>query len=515
MHELLTRPVPELASLVARGEVSALELTDAALARIDALDENFGAFLSVAHDTARAAARCVDDMRRRGEPLGKLCGVPLAIKDALTTRDQPTTAGSRILCRKPQRGGRPHDAWQPPYDAHVVDRLRGAGAVLVGKTNMDELAMGSSNENSGFFPARNPWDTSRAPGGSSGGSAAAIAAGMVPGALGSDTGGSVRQPCSFTGTVGVKPTYGRASRYGLIAFASSLDQVGPMANDVRGAALLLECIAGYDERDSTSAAREVPDYVAACEREVRGLRIGVPEEYFAAGLASEVEAAVRDAVAALERAGASVEPVTLPHTRYAVATYYIVATAECSSNLARFDGVRFGLRSESTAAHSELASLYRDTRRAGFGSEVKRRILLGTYVLSAGYFDAYYLRAQRARTLIAADFAAAFARVDAIATPVSPTVAFKLGERVDDPLAMYLADVYTLPASLAGVPALSVPCGLGSESGMPVGLQLIGPAFSEAALFSLASAVERAAPSRGVRPPEPSASHARTRGSAP
>jgi aspartyl-tRNA(Asn)/glutamyl-tRNA(Gln) amidotransferase subunit A len=482
--------IPELALRVSRGEVSARALCESALARIAAIDDTLGAFLWPAADAALQAAGAIDARRARGEALGPLAGVPLAVKDVIATSDQPTTAGSRILM---QRG----KGWMPPYDATAVERLRAADAVLIGKTNCDEFAMGSSNENSGFRPARNPWDPTRAPGGSSGGSAVAVAAGMAPGALGTDTGGSVRQPASFTGTVGVKPSYGRVSRYGLIAFASSLDQIGPFARDVRSAALLLQTIAGRDSRDSTSAEREVPSYLEACERDVRGLRIGVPEEYFGEGLDAEVAARVRGAIAALEAEGASIRPIHLPHTRHAVATYYIVATAECSSNLARFDGVRFGLRGRDDG---DLAAMMSATRGAGFGAEVKRRIMLGTYVLSAGYYEAYYLRAQRVRTLIQRDFAAAFGEVDAIATPVAPTVAFPLGSRVSDPLSMYLADVYTLPASLAGLCGISVPCGLGEDSRMPVGLQLVAPAFEEPRLFTLAAAVERAAPDRDARP---------------
>ncbi len=479
----LALPIPELAALVRRGELTALEVCDAALDRI-AREEPLGAFLSVAADAARIAAREVDARRTRGDAMGPLAGVPIAVKDVLCTKDQPTTAASKILLRE----GR---AWQPPYDATAVERLRQAGAIIVGKANCDEFAMGSSNENSAFFPARNPWAPERTPGGSSGGSAVAVAASMAPGALGTDTGGSIRQPASFTGVVGVKPSYGRVSRYGLIAFASSLDQIGPFAADVRGAAALLQAIAGHDPRDATSASVAVPDYLDACEVSVRGLRIGVPEEYFGEGLAPEVEARVREALAELERDGATVHPVSLPHTRHAVATYYVVASAECSSNLARFDGVRFGLRSHD---ERDLARMMAKTRAEGFGPEVKRRILLGTFVLSSGYYDAYYRRAQRVRAAIAADFRAAFADVDAIATPVSPTVAFPLGSRLDDPLAMYLADVYTLPASLAGLAALSVPCGLGVASGLPVGLQLVAPAFDEPKLFALARAVERRTP---------------------
>ena len=494
MSELLELGIPGMAAAVQSGAASAEELARASLDAIDAGAE-LGAFLHVARDAALEAARGVDARRRRGEPLGPLGGVPIAVKDALCTRDAPTTAGSRILARRDGRG------WQPPYDATVVARLRAAGALIVGKTNMDEFAMGSSNENSAFGPAKNPWDPERIPGGSSGGSAVAVAAGMTPGALGSDTGGSIRQPAALTGVVGVKPGYGRVSRYGLTAFASSLDQVGPIARDAQSAARLLGAIAGVDPHDSTSATAAVGDYEAACGRDIKGLRIGVPEEYFGEGLDPDVEQSVRDAIAMLEREGCEVRPVKMPHTRYGVATYYIVATAEASSNLARFDGVRFGLRVEPPAG--DLAAMYGATRDAGFGAEVKRRILLGTYVLSAGYYDAYYLKAQRVRTLIKQDFDRAFEEVDVLAAPTSPVPAFKLGERVEDPLAMYLADVYTLPASLAGIAGLSVPCrpvpAKGDRPTLPTGLQLLAPAFTEERLFTLASAWEALSPAG--RPP--------------
>ena len=492
--ELLDLSVSDLASRVARGECSAGEVARAALARIEQKRE-LNAFLSVNHAAVLAAADAVDARRKQGEPLGALAGVPIAIKDALCTTDAPTTCGSRILTRR-GADGRPSDpssGWRPPYDATAVARLRGAGALLVGKTNMDEFAMGSSGENSAFGPARNPADPTRTPGGSSSGSAVAVAGGMALASLGSDTGGSIRQPAAFCGIVGVKPSYGRVSRYGLVAFASSLDQIGPFAKDVRSAALILEAIAGPDARDSTASPLPVGAYAAACERDVRPLRVGVPEEYFAEGLDPEIARAVRDAIAKLEREGCAVKPVKLPHTPYGVATYYIVATAEASSNLARFDGVRFGLRLE--PERGSLDTMYGATRNAGFGAEVKRRILLGTYVLSAGYYDAYYRKAQRARTLIKQDFDAAFAEVDVIATPTSPTPAFRIGEKVDDPLAMYLADVYTLPASLAGIAGMSVPCGETAarpdRPALPVGLQLLAPAFAEERLFTTAAAVER------------------------
>jgi aspartyl-tRNA(Asn)/glutamyl-tRNA(Gln) amidotransferase subunit A len=471
--------VVDIAEGVRRGEVSAERVTADALARIAAGDSRLNAFLTVARDEAMAQARALDQKRARGEALGALAGVPVAIKDAICTRGVRTTSGSKIL------GG-----YVPPYDATVIERLRAADAVVVGKTNMDEFAMGSSTENSGFGSVKNPWDVSRTPGGSSGGSAAAVAARLVPCALGSDTGGSIRQPASFTGTVGIKPTYGRVPRYGLIAFASSLDQIGPLATDVRGAARLLSVLAGHDARDATSLDVPVGDLEGACARGIAGLRVGVPEEYFADGLDAEVAASVRAAIAALEAAGCAVRRVQLPHTRFAVATYYVLATAEASSNLARFDGVRYGLRID---PRHDLRSMIGATRDAGFGAEVKRRILLGTFVLSAGYYDAYYLKAQKVRTLIRRDFDAAFREVDVVCSPASPTPPFRLGEKVDDPLAMYLADVYTLPASLAGLPAMSVPC-RPTPSGLPVGLQIMARPLEEATMLSVAAACEAAFP---------------------
>jgi aspartyl-tRNA(Asn)/glutamyl-tRNA(Gln) amidotransferase subunit A len=499
---LLERSIPDIARLVVAGQVSAVEVATATIERIARDNDRLNAFLTVQAERALDDARAIDARRARGEPLGPLAGVPIGLKDALCTREAPTTAGSKILTRRARPGEPeldPRRGWRPPYDATVVARLRAADALLPGKTNMDEFAMGSSNENSAFGPARNPWDETRIPGGSSGGSAVAVAAGMTPGALGSDTGGSIRQPASLSGVVGVKPTYGRVSRFGLIAFASSLDQIGCFARDVRGAACVLRTIAGRDARDATSLDAPVGDYEAACGRDPKGLRVGVPEEYFARGIEPAVEERVRAAVRALEGLGCVVRPIHLPHTRYAVASYYIVATAECSSNLARFDGVRFGLRVDPPpGTRQDLATLYGATRGDGFGREVKRRIMLGTYVLSAGYYDAYYLRAQRVRTLIRQDFDAAFREVDVIAAPVSPTVAFRIGERVDDPLAMYLADVYTLPASLAGVPAMSVPCPpAAGQPSLPVGLQIIAPALGEERMFQIAAAWE------SVRPPLP------------
>jgi aspartyl-tRNA(Asn)/glutamyl-tRNA(Gln) amidotransferase subunit A len=522
LSPILDRPIPDIARLVNQGEVSAEEVTRLAISRIEERNGLYGAFLTVQAERSLDEARALDEMRQKGDRLGPLAGVPIGLKDALCTYDTPTTAGSRILTRAPGEGEPsldPRRGWCPPYDATVVSRLRAAGAILPGKTNMDEFAMGSSTENSAFFPSKNPWDPTRTPGGSSGGSAVAVAAGMTPGALGSDTGGSVRQPAALTGVVGIKPTYGRVSRHGLIAFASSLDQVSPFASDVRSAARLLEVIAGHDPHDATSLKDPIGDYEEACGRDISGLRIGVPEEYFAKGLDPGVDQSVRAALSGLSGLGCHLTPVSLPHTRYAVATYYIIATAECSSNLARFDGVRFGLRIEpwsmmggraastaaSTGSRRDLNALYDATRGAGFGREVKRRIMLGTYVLSAGYYEAYYLRAQRVRTLIRRDFEEAFRHVDVIATPVSPTLAFRLGEKIDDPLAMYLADIYTLPASLAGVPALSVPCALATprDGGrpLPVGLQLIAPPLEEARLCSVAYAWEQISPARNLRPP--------------
>ena len=477
------------AAKVQSGAVSAESVVERSLARIAALDGEVNAFLHVSRDDALAQARAVDAKRARGEALGKLSGVAIAIKDALCTRGLESTAASKILA-----------GYEPPYDATVIARLRAADAILVGKTNMDEFAMGSSSENSAFGPTHNPWDLSRTPGGSSAGSAAAVSARMVSCSLGSDTGGSIRQPAALTGTVGLKPTYGRVSRYGLIAFASSLDQVGPFATDVRGAARVLSVIAGHDPSDATSLAAPVEDYEAACGRSVRGLRIGVPGEYFSGGLDPEVAASVRRAIDGLRDEGCVVKPVQLPHTRFAVATYYVLATAEASSNLARFDGVRFGLRVREGEAGRDLRAMYGATRDAGFGAEVKRRILLGTFVLSAGHYDAYYMKAQRVRTLIRRDFERAFEDVDVICSPASPTPAFRLGEKIDDPLAMYLSDVYTLPASLAGIPAISVPCEP-VRGGLPVGLQIMARSLEESTMLAVASAWEARSPARGLRPP--------------
>ena len=478
--------VTAIAEQVRTGERSAEAVVLEALGRIDERDPAIHAFLHVPSSALSLACE-IDSRRGRGEKLGPLAGVPIAVKDAISAFSQPLTAGSRIL-----------EHYRPSYDATVVERLLAADAIIVGKTNMDEFAMGSSTENSAFGVTRNPWALDRTPGGSSGGSAAAVAAGMVPCALGSDTGGSIRQPASFTGTVGIKPTYGRVSRYGLIAFASSLDQIGPFATDVRGAARVLEVIAGKDPRDATSLDAAAGGFEAACGASVRGMRIGIPEEYFAEGLDPEVAEHVHAAVKELEAEGCVVRRVNLPHTRFAVATYYVLATAEASSNLARFDGVRYGLR----VAEGDLRRMYGATRDAGFGAEVKRRILLGTFVLSSGYYDAYYGKAQRVRTLVRRDFEEAFREVDVICSPTAPTAAFRLGEKIDDPLAMYLSDVYTLPASLAGVPAMSVPCGM-TKAGLPVGLQIVARPLDEAAMLRVAAAWEGRSPLDGRAPAPP------------
>ncbi len=454
------------------------------LQRIDALDGRIHAFLSVSREGALAAARQWDSRYARGETLPPLAGIPIAVKDIICTEGLPTTCGSRIL-----------EGWVPPYDATVVTRLKAAGAIIVGKTNLDEFAMGSSTENSGYGPTRNPWDLERVPGGSSGGSAAAVGAGMVPLALGTDTGGSIRQPAGFTGVVGLKPTYGRVSRYGLVAFASSLDQVGPLARTVADAALMLGVIAGHDPRDSTSVEVPVPAYRDVLDGEVRGLRIGLAREAFGEGLQGEVKDAVLAAANTLAGLGASLEDISLPTLEYALPTYYLLATSEASSNLARYDGVRYGLR----AATDDIYTMFTRTRRDGFGAEVKRRIMLGTYALSAGYYEGFFLKAQRVRTMIRRDFLRALSTVDLLAMPVSPTIAFKLGEKIEDPLQMYLADVYTIPVNLAGLPGISVPCGFGQ--GLPIGLQLIGKPFDEPTLLRAAAAYERATSWQTRRPP--------------
>jgi aspartyl-tRNA(Asn)/glutamyl-tRNA(Gln) amidotransferase subunit A len=455
---------------------TAFALAEEFYLRIGKEDPEIGAYLTFSKERALTKAAEIDALASKGEKLPPLGGVPVAIKDVMATRDVRTTAGSKILGN-----------YVPPYDCTAVARMESAGAVVLGKLNCDEFAMGSSNENSAWRPVRNPRDLSRVPGGSSGGSAAAVAANMAVATLGSDTGGSIRQPASFCGVVGLMPTYGRVSRYGLIAFASSLDRIGPLAKTVTDAALVLRTIAGRDPMDSTSADVPVPDYVAELAKPVEGLNLGVPKEYFGEGLDGEVRESVEAAIQKLAKAGCEIVPISLQHTKYAIPTYYIVATAEASSNLARFDGVRYGYRAN--AAHS-LSEMYRRSRDQGFGPEVKRRIMLGTYALSAGYHDAYYLKAQKVRTLLAKDFKEAFQKVDAIVTPTSPTAAFKLGEKVDDPLAMYLADIFTVTANLAGIPGISVPCGE-TKGKLPIGLQILGKHFDEATILRVGRAVEQ------------------------
>jgi len=434
-------------------------------------------FLALSRDRALAQAAKIDALAAKGDPLPPLAGVPVGIKDVLTMTGSPATAGSLIL-----------KGYMPPYDATAVTRLETAGAVLLGKLNCDEFAMGSSNENSAYGPVRNPLALDRVPGGSSGGSAAAVAAGFAVASLGSDTGGSIRQPAAFCGVVGMLPTYGRVSRFGLIAFASSLDRVGPFATNVRDAATMLSVLAGQDAKDATCSDRPVGDYVGALSKPVKGLRIGVPAEYFGEGLNPEIRAAIERQLDSLRAAGCEIRQITLPHTKYAIPTYYVIATAEASANLSRFDGVRFGLRADGVKT---LSAMFRETRDQGFGAEVKRRILLGTYVLSAGYYDAYYRKAQQVRTLLARDFLSAFAQVDAIVGPVTPTPPWKLGEKTADPLQMYLQDIYSVAASLAGICAISVPCGQ-TASGLPIGVQIMGPHFNEETMLRVALSIETA-----------------------
>ena len=476
------KTLAELRSAIAAGATKATDLAASYYDRIAAVNPRLNVYLSLTKERALAQAARVDELAAKGDPLPALAGIPVGIKDVLVMKGAPATAGSKIL-----------EGYCPPYDATAVAKLEAAGAVLLGKLNCDEFAMGSSNENSAYGPVRNPVDTERVPGGSSGGSAAAVAANMAVATLGSDTGGSIRQPAGFCGVVGVLPTYGRVSRYGLIAFASSLDRVGPFAGNVRDAATLLGVIAGHDPKDATSSPAPVPDYAVESDKPIKepgkaGLRIGVPAEYFAEGLDPEVRAAIESGIAALEAAGAQVKPVSLPNTKYAVPVYYLIATAEASANLARFDGVRYGYRSPDSAT---LSAMYSHSRDEGFGAEVKRRILLGTYALSAGYYDAYYLKAQQVRRLLAEEFLRAFAEVDAIVTPTSPVPPFKLGEKTGDPLAMYLADIYTVTANLAGICGVSVPCGA-TKAGLPVGMQILAAHLNEAAAFRVARAVEAA-----------------------
>ena len=483
LHELTAVQLRD--KIVAR-EVSAVEAVEELCAWIGEQEPQIQAYLSVERGNALARAHQIDEHIQKGEPVGKLAGVPVAVKDNICTPGTKTTCASKILVN-----------FVPPYAAHVVERLTQEDAIILGKTNMDEFAMGSSTENSGMQITRNPWDTDCVPGGSSGGSAAAVAADMAHLALGSDTGGSIRQPAAFCGVVGLKPTYGRVSRYGLIAFASSLDQIGPITKDVTDAALLSEVIEGHDPRDSTCANVPVPDYVAELEHEPTPLRIGVPKEFFGEGLDTEIDQAVRAALDAYADLGAEVRDISLPHTEYAVATYYIVAPAEASSNLGRYDGVHYGHR---TDAQTDIIGLFSQSRAEGFGEEVQRRILLGAYALSAGYYDAYYLKAAKVRQLIKSDFDSAFEKVDCVICPTSPAPAFRVGERADDPLTMYLSDVFTISANLAGIAGISIPCGF-TQAGMPIGMQIIGPAFEELRVLQIARMFERATEHHKRRPP--------------
>jgi aspartyl-tRNA(Asn)/glutamyl-tRNA(Gln) amidotransferase subunit A len=475
--ELSSLTIDAARSAIQERKITAASLAEAHYAKIESDNPKIGAFLTLSKERALAKAAEIDALAVKGEKLPPLAGVPIGIKDVMVTRGVRSTAGSKILGN-----------YIPPYDCTAVSRLEAAGAVVLGKTNCDEFAMGSSNENSAWRPVHNPRDLSRVPGGSSGGSAAAVAADMAVATLGSDTGGSIRQPASFCGVVGLKPTYGRVSRYGLIAFGSSLDHIGPLTKTVQDAAIVLRTIAGRDPMDSTSAEVPVPDYIVELDKPVRGMKIGVAKEYMGEGLDTEVRKAVEAAIQKLAGLGCEIVEVSLPHTKYAVPAYYIVATAEASSNLARFDGVRYGHRAEGVKSLSEM---YRRSRDQGFGAEVKRRIILGTYALSTGYYDAYYLKAQKVRTLLARDFEESFKKVDAIVAPTCPTAAFKLGDKVDDPLAMYLADIYTVTANLAGIPGISVPCGQTSEK-LPIGLQILGKHFDESTILRVGHAYEQA-----------------------
>ena len=475
--ELYGYTIHELHDMLKKGETTSLAITESVLGRIKAVDDKVKAYLTVTGDVARAQAEAADKWIKAGDTSSPLLGIPIAIKDNMCTEGIKTTCASKILAN-----------FVPPYDATVVRKLKEAGMVLCGKPNMDEFAMGSSTENSGFFITKNPWDLERIPGGSSGGSAAAVAADECIGSLGSDTGGSIRQPASCCGVVGLKPTYGRVSRYGLVAFASSLDQIGPITKDVKDTALLMNVIAGHDPKDSTSADVSAPDFTKALKKDVKGLKIGMPKEYFIEGMDPEVEKAIRDAVKTLEGLGAKVVEVSLPHSDYAVATYYILATSEASSNLARYDGVKYGFRAQGS---KDLLEMYMKSRSQGFGSEVKRRIMLGTYALSAGYYEAYYKKGQQARTLIKRDFDEAFKEVDVIATPTAPTAAFKIGEKSADPLQMYLSDIFTISVNLAGIPGMSLPCGF-TKGNLPIGLQLLGRHFNEEAIIHAAYAYEQA-----------------------
>ena len=475
--ELYKLTIHELHNLLKKKEVSAREISESVFSRIDEVEDKVRAYVSLCADKAFEQAETSDRIIHDNEDFPVLTGIPVAIKDNMCTEGIQTTCASRIL-----------HGFRPPYTADVIGRLKTRGYVHTGMTNMDEFAMGSSTENSSYRVTRNPWDITRVPGGSSGGSAAAVAAGECIAALGSDTGGSIRQPAALCGVVGLKPTYGRVSRYGLVAFASSLDQIGPLTKDVTDCAIMLNAISGHDPLDSTSANLPVPDYKALLGREIKGFKLGIPREYFISGINPSVDSSLREAIRVFERLGAVIEDISLPHTEYAVATYYIIATAEASSNLARYDGAKYGYRTKDA---ENLIDMYMKTRDEGFGPEVKRRIMLGTYVLSAGYYDAYYKKAQQVRTLIKGDFDKAFERVDAILTPTTPTPAFKIGEKTEDPLQMYLSDIFTISANLAGIPAISIPCGF-TDDKLPVGLQILGRHFDEERVLQTAYAYEQA-----------------------
>lgn len=484
MSDICPLTLSELSALMDKGEITSEQATQAYLDRIAKTDPKLNSYVTVNADGAIEQAREADKRRNRGEK-GPLLGAPLSIKDVMATKGLRTTCSSKML-----------ENFVPPYDAFVVKKLKDAGAVILGKTNMDEFAMGSSTENSCFGPTKNPWDTSRIPGGSSGGSASAVSADLCAGSLGSDTGGSIRQPAALCGIVGMKPTYGRVSRFGLVAFASSLDQIGPMTKDVTDCAIMLNAIAGHDPMDSTCANEPAPDYTKGLDDGVKGLTIGAPDEYFVEGMDPEVEKSVRSAMSVLEDAGAKIKRISLPHTKYGVPTYYVLAPAEASANLARYDGVRYGYR---TASATNLTEMYMKSRSEGFGQEVKRRIMLGTYALSSGYYDAYYIKAQKVRTLIKNDFVNAFKEVSVIMAPTTPTPAFGLGEKSDDPLGMYLSDIFTINLNLAGLPGVSIPCGF-TSSGLPIGAQILGNFFDEALLLRVSRTLEKALGLTGRKP---------------
>lgn len=485
MSDLSQQTIHELAPQLKSKKISSVELTKSVLERIEKIDPKIDTFLTICPDLALKQAEAVDDQISKGNYKGPLMGIPLAPKDIYLTEGIPTTCASKILT-----------GYSPPYNSTVIQKCLDAQGIIVGKVNLDEFAMGSSNENSRIKKTKNPWDVSRVPGGSSGGSATAVAADLCIASLGTDTGGSIRQPAAFCGIVGLKPTYGRVSRYGVIAFASSLDQMGPMTKDVEDCAILMNVIAGHDPKDSTSIDQAVPDYTSFLNQSIKGMKIGIPKEYFVEGMDKEVEAAVHKAIDQLKSLGAEIIEVSLPNTEYATATYYIIAPAEASSNLARYDGVRFGFREKA----ANLSEMYEKTKTEGFGREVKRRIMLGTYVLSAGYYDAYYRKAQKARTVIRNDFVEAFKKVDVLVAPVTPSTAFKIGEKIDDPLQMYLSDICTIPVNLASLPGLSLPCGFDSKN-LPIGMQVIGKAFDEGNLFKVAHAYEQATEWHQKKPP--------------